>query len=419
MRPFQVPVSELVPYINNAKLHPERQIKEIAASIVEFGFCDPVAYAKDTKVIIAGHGRLEAALRLKMEAVPAFDLSHLSEAQRKAYALAHNKLSMNTDFDLEKLRLEMQGLAELDFNIANLGFNQRELDKLMADLDKDVNQDRPEIKKSATLADLAPTEEEMEVLAGREILVEFSGGKDSSTAAVWARHYFPEAEIVLCFADLGAEFTGYQIFLYDFVDFLRGRFVPLRAPENILDMFLRKGDWPVFTRPFCRELLNETLNSHYMTHDPEKIVIFRGGRLQERGYGTKTSDSRFFSVTGNVPSVKGVEKYKFFQPLYFTSKAVGEQVLEETGAPVWDGYSYGLQRTACRICPGQRKKAYAAIRANYPEVWAELLWLEGRLGTGYWQDPVDGKVSNLTQMAEWGQEAFEKGEYKRRGGGPA
>jgi len=414
LRQFLVPVSDLVPYINNAKLHPERQVKDIAASIVEFGFCDPVAYAKDTKVIIAGHGRLEAALKLKMEAVPSFDLSQLSEAQRKAYALAHNKLTMHTDFDLEKLKIEMQGLAALDFNIGNLGFNKRELDKIMADLDKDNTGERPEIKKTATLEELAPTDEEMEVLAGRQILVEFSGGKDSSTAALWARTFFPDAEIDLCFADLGADFTGYHVFLYDFADFLRAKMVPLRAKENIFDMFMRKGDWPVFTRPYCRELLNDTLNSHYISHDPEKTVIMRGGRLQEKGYGTKQSTSRFFSITGNVPSVKDVEKFKFFQPLYFTSKNVGESILIEAAAPIWEGYSYGLQRTACRICPGQRKRAYAAMRANFPEVWAELLWLESRLGTGYWQDQEDGKVSNITQMADWGQKDFEKGDYKER-----
>ena len=81
--------------------------------------------------------------------------------------------------------------------------------------------------------------------------------------------------------------------------------------------------------------------------------------------------------------------------------------------PVWEGYSYGLQRTACRICPGQKRIAYAAMRANFPQTWAELLELERRFGPGCWQDPAGEGHGSFEDMADRGQENFEAGEYKR------
>jgi len=80
-----------------------------------------------------------------------------------------------------------------------------------------------------------------------------------------------------------------------------------------------------------------------------------------------------------------LEGLVFFQPLYFASKEVCDSILEESKVPIWEGYSRGLQRTACRICPGQKPIAYTAIRENFPDVWAELLALEERLGPGCWR----------------------------------
>ena len=105
--------------------------------------------------------------------------------------------------------------------------------------------------------------------------------------------------------------------------------------------------------------------------------------------------------------------YTFFQPLYFASKEVGEDNLKEASLPIWEGYSYGNQRTACRVCPGQKPMAFAAIRINYPDVWLELLELEGRLGKGYWQDPTDGLLS-LEEIADKGQEKYAAGGYLTR-----
>jgi ParB-like chromosome segregation protein Spo0J len=128
------PVDELVPYAGNARTHSDAQIAQIAASISEFGFTNPILAGGD-KVIIAGHGRLLAAQKLKMAAVPVIVLDDLSEAQRRALVIADNKLAENAGWDEELLRIELAALGELDFDLDLLGFSDEELEELLGDLD--------------------------------------------------------------------------------------------------------------------------------------------------------------------------------------------------------------------------------------------------------------------------------------------
>jgi DNA modification methylase len=128
-------VGELRPYPNNARTHSKKQIRQIANSIKKFGFCNPVL-VDDAKQIIAGHGRVEAAKLLGIDAVPTCRLSHLSEAEKRAYILADNKLAANAGWDKELLAIELQGLIELDFEIELTGFEMPEIDLLLEDADE-------------------------------------------------------------------------------------------------------------------------------------------------------------------------------------------------------------------------------------------------------------------------------------------
>ena len=106
-------IDEIIPYENNAKLHPQEQIDQIKQSILEFGNNDPIAIDKNN-VIIEGHGRLLALKELGHKEVEVIKLEHLTEEQRKAYTLIHNKLTMNTDFDMELLIEELQNIQSID-----------------------------------------------------------------------------------------------------------------------------------------------------------------------------------------------------------------------------------------------------------------------------------------------------------------
>ena len=126
------PIDRLVPYERNARTHSPEQVKQIAASIQEFGFTNPILVGSDDG-ILAGHGRLAAARDLGLQEVPVVVLDHLTPTQRKAYVIADNKLALNAGWDVNFLNEEIQGLTELDFDIALLGFSDAELEGLVAD----------------------------------------------------------------------------------------------------------------------------------------------------------------------------------------------------------------------------------------------------------------------------------------------
>ena len=123
MRRYEnVEIDKLKPYENNAKIHPEEQVEQIANSIKEFGFINPILIDGDYN-IIAGHGRLLGAKKLNMSEVPCLFVEDLTETQKRAYILADNKLTENGEWDLEILKEELIALDDLDFDIELTGFS--------------------------------------------------------------------------------------------------------------------------------------------------------------------------------------------------------------------------------------------------------------------------------------------------------
>lgn len=131
-----VAVAALKPYSSNARTHSPKQIAEIASSIKAFGFNNPVLIDK-AGTIIAGHGRVEAAKKLGLDTVPCLRLEHLSDAQKRAYILADNKLAEKAGWDREILRIELQNLTglDLDFDVTITGFEMAEIDVLLSEAD--------------------------------------------------------------------------------------------------------------------------------------------------------------------------------------------------------------------------------------------------------------------------------------------
>ena len=113
-----IPITQLKPYSNNAKIHTQEQIDQIKASIQEFGMNDPIALWKDN-IIIEGHGRLLACQELGLDEVPVVRLDDLTDDERKAYTLVHNKLTMNTDFDIDLLNYELE---HIEIDMSSFGF---------------------------------------------------------------------------------------------------------------------------------------------------------------------------------------------------------------------------------------------------------------------------------------------------------
>ena len=122
-------VETLIPYAKNARTHSDEQVAQIAGSIKEFGFNNPVLIDKENS-IIAGHGRLLAARKLGMDKVPVVQLEHMTEAQRKAYVLADNRIALNSGWDTGMLSLELQELKD-DIDLSLLGFDADEINNLL------------------------------------------------------------------------------------------------------------------------------------------------------------------------------------------------------------------------------------------------------------------------------------------------
>lgn len=149
----QWPVAKLIPYARNARTHSDEQVAQIAASIAEFGFTNPILTGADG-VIVAGHGRLAAAQKLAMEMVPVVVLEHLSPTQRRALVIADNRIAENAGWDETMLRVEMEALQLDDFDISLTGFDADALAELMAggggdDSGNTDDDDVPEVLETA------------------------------------------------------------------------------------------------------------------------------------------------------------------------------------------------------------------------------------------------------------------------------
>lgn len=131
-----VPIAKLVPYINNARTHSPEQIMKLRSSFREFGFINPVIIDRDYGVI-AGHGRILAAKEEGITEVPCVFADHLTEAQKKAYILADNRMAMDAGWDEELLRVEIEALQAEAFDVSLTGFDQKEIDDLFKDSLKD------------------------------------------------------------------------------------------------------------------------------------------------------------------------------------------------------------------------------------------------------------------------------------------
>lgn len=123
-------VDDLIPYARNARTHSPEQITKLASSIKEFGFISPVIISEDGG-ILAGHGRVMAAKKLGIEKVPCIIESHLTQAQKRAYILADNRLALDAGWDDEMLKIEIQELSQSEFDLQSIGFSEYELGRFL------------------------------------------------------------------------------------------------------------------------------------------------------------------------------------------------------------------------------------------------------------------------------------------------
>lgn len=220
----------------------------IIESIKATGFHGALLVQEGTNYIVAGTHRWRAAKACGLTHIPMiFGVMSDEVALRKM--LADNRTARLGAADEAKLAELLQDIQSAYGDLDGTGFDGGDLDQLLADLGLDGGQAadegvkfQPETIKGGSVADLAPADEERAILAGRKLLVEYSGGKDSSAAAVWARHHFPDNETELLFVDMGADFVGFHLYLHDAAKYLGVPLVVLRSEKTVLDTMLGKGE---------------------------------------------------------------------------------------------------------------------------------------------------------------------------------
>ena len=163
--------SDLIPYVNNTRTHSDEQVNQIASSIKEFGFTNPVLLDEKDGVI-AGHGRIMAAKLLKMEEVPTITLIGLTEAQIKAYIIADNKIALNSGWDEDLLQLELMSLDELGFDYSELGFDfefedviDEDFSEKNKEIDVDSYDDEMELKFKLTFDEFNLAKDKLKEIA--------------------------------------------------------------------------------------------------------------------------------------------------------------------------------------------------------------------------------------------------------------
>ena len=135
-----VPIGKLIPYVNNTRTHSKEQITKLRSSLREFGFVNPVIIDREFN-IIAGHGRILAAKEENIEQVPYVFVDYLTEAQKKAYILADNRFALDAGWDEDMLRVEMEALQGMDFDVALTGFDESEIADLLSLDDGEAQED--------------------------------------------------------------------------------------------------------------------------------------------------------------------------------------------------------------------------------------------------------------------------------------
>ena len=413
-----VPMSSIQEAERNPKRH---DLPLLQASLRRFGFVAPLLMDSASGRLVAGHGRL-AALRQMREAAPAappparvqadaktgewlvpvvFGANFANQAEAEAYLIADNRLVELGGWDGEIL-LPMLGDLKISapdtLNI--IGWDNAGL--LAAGYSGEKKKGfRPGAScispNDISLDDFytVPTAIEEQLAACENLVVVFSGGKDSSVAALWAKRNIGSRKLFLVFADPGVEFPGMGAHVDDVAETLGAEVMIVKSKLEWWTWIKHHG-WPSRLYLPCAQKFVYMPTSDWIkeTFDPAKVIVLTGTRATEAVRGSKKTQ---FS------QLQYLEKYQHFAPCFYLAKEQEEEILRREQLPIWEGYSRGFVRTACWCCPGQCGKQAVALQENYPGLANDIRRWEKRVGILI---PTDGR--SFDRLLEGGRRRIER-----------
>ena len=386
------PIDSVKPYENNPRVN-DHAVDAVAASIKEFGFRAPILCDGDG-VIIAGHTRLKAAQKLGMDTVPVITAEDLPPEKVQALRIADNQLSSLATWDDSILELELSALQAVDYDLSILGFDEEALARMLesgSEGDDDAEVEPTELESVQPEA-LSLIEE------CDRVVLQFSGGKDSTVAINWARGVCEKFNKPLeaVFVETGAEFPDLTSHIIRVCERLEVKLVLLRPRHNILQYYCgprspgrqdragtrRESDgessalqrdnasrgtrqWPdSLYRDCLHKFINDPVNRHIRQYEGENVICVRGGRSDQK---TQASKSNLYQEGKD-----GNRVVRLLNPFFGVDKDEYERALEEVKPLLWRGYALGFARTACWMCPFQKVEQWEALKQHYPLLWEEM-----------------------------------------------
>jgi len=391
MNIIRVPISKCEPWEKNPRGIKKKDFERLKKQIQELGVYKPlVACMENGKyIILGGNMRIRALKELGHKEVDISIVEAPSDVEKIKYSLSDNDRAGY--YEEEKLaELVFPHIQELDLKNFEVDFGTTfSLEKLLKNISPDYLY--KENKKIPKISFPENSEEQLEFFNRFEnFIVQFSGGKDSLLALLWAKEISEKFKkpFSVRFVETGAEFPCLSSYVRRICQDLNVNLDVVSPKESILSFYLRIGRWPDPVFRDCQSnFINKVIDEHLPS--PERTLQIRGGRPDQKE--TKTPKTDFQIVEG---------KYHLYNPFYFLEKEKYLELLEAIADIVWPGYKKGFLRTACWICPFQKPEQWEVMKEVYPLLWEEMRLLSKKLK--FPSHPGDGFRSRFLKY--WAKE---------------
>ena len=373
--------------VNRAPYNPRVELKpgmpeyeKLNKSIDKFDQVLPMVYNSRSGNLVGGHQTMTV---LENRGIDESQMSivDLDDADEKALNIGLNKITGLWDTaQLSELLGELSAIP--DFDIELTGFDIDESIQFIHDTE--VHNVKYKPGEGSITGGVDFIEDEIQAMTAdddakelfkdkKTIHVTFSGGKDSTFALLWAKHNFPDKQIIATFSDTGVEFPGFPAHIKECCEFMEVEYNIVKPEKDMWVEILKRG-WPNIIHRWCQhDFVYTPINKYYKTLNPSEIIIIDGSRADQTTRTTRKTKT-------SPPADKTMHKFDFYHPAFDVDRDLQEQILIKSGIPIWDGYDMGFQRTACWMCPGQNGDQALALSENYPGLVDVIRRWEKKIG---------------------------------------